>query len=215
MTTETRPQVTLQEHSLHSRAQQGPTVPLRQEQQQRGLSSTNVRQIYPQLNKAQQEEQQRQAKLQATQPVKDERKTTPKATSTANDLSSPKEDDKRKKDLTHEQEKLVAAILKRLTPIVERQVAVELQHLQSGETDRDKDDGFMPFPFVLAAGGEGPFFSPPRGAPPPQIFPQRQQRPSSQRNTPNQNQQQQPPPPSNKPSVSEPQLRKCLFSFLC
>ncbi|CAF5130642.1 unnamed protein product, partial [Rotaria magnacalcarata] len=48
--------------------QKGPTIPLRQVHPQQGSgSTTRIRQIYPQLNEAQQEEQQKQAKFQAAQ----------------------------------------------------------------------------------------------------------------------------------------------------
>lgn len=130
----------------------GPTVPSRQDSNQDSSSSTNVRQVYPQLSAAQQEEQRRQAKLQATQPVKDDK-------SAANPTSVVSKEVSRE-----DEEKIIASVLKKLQPIVEKRVAAELRRLQSDDTDQDEDDPMMPF--LSMFGGGLPFFATPRGPPP-------------------------------------------------
>ncbi|CAF4778295.1 unnamed protein product, partial [Rotaria magnacalcarata] len=63
-----KPKLTLEERVSRGEVQKGPTIPLRQVHPQQGSgSTTRIRQIYPQLNEAQQEEQQKQAKFQAAQ----------------------------------------------------------------------------------------------------------------------------------------------------
>ena len=163
---ETKPKVTLEERVSRGEAQKGPTVPSNQEQQQGGSSSTGVRQVYPELSAAQQEEQLKQAKLQAAPPVKDEKQQVADDTATANDISvaTKHEGTKQTKDISRDdEEKIVASILKQLEPIVEKRVAAELRRLQSGGTDEDEDEDFGPMPFVL--GGGFPFFAAPRGGP--------------------------------------------------
>ncbi len=163
---ETKPKVTLEERVSRGEAQKGPTVPSRQEQKQDSSSSTGVRQVYPELSATQQEEQLKQAKLQATPPAKDEKQAVEDA-STANDisLSTKQEKTKQTKDISRDdEEKIITAVLKQLEPIVEKRVAAELRRLQSGGTDQDEDDDFGPFPFML--GGGFPFFAAPRGGPP-------------------------------------------------
>lgn len=163
-TTEAKPQITLEERVSRGEAQKGPTVPSHQDQKQENSSSVDVRQVYPQLTEAQQEEQRKQAKLRATksdntneQPIKEE--------------SSIQDETKQTKDITHDdQEKIIAAVLKQLTPIIEKRVAAELRRIQSGDTDEDEEDNIMPFPFML--GGGFPFFA---GPPPPQASREQQQ----------------------------------------
>jgi hypothetical protein len=130
--------------------------------------------VYPQLSEAQQEEQQKQAKLQATQPINEEEKTTEETSTTNNKSSVSKSDDSsEKKDYTRDDEdKIVAAVLKQLTPIVEKRVAAELRRIHSGKSDQDEDDTFMPFPMMFAGGS--PFFGGPRGGPSSQEFGQQQ-----------------------------------------
>jgi hypothetical protein len=164
---EIKSKVTLEERVSRGEAQKGPTIPLRQEQKQDSSSSTGVRQVYPQLSAVQQEEQNKQAKLQAGKSGKDEKQVADEA-STANDisLSSKQEETKQTKDISHDdEEKIIAAVLKQLAPIVEKRVAAELRRLQSEGTDQDEDDDAIPFPFML--GGGFPFFAAPRGGPPP------------------------------------------------
>jgi len=165
---ETKPKITLEERVSRGEAQKGPTIPLSQEQKQDNSFTTGVRQVYPQLSAAQQEEQRKQAKLQATQSVKDEKQAADEA-STANDvsLSSKQDETKQTKDISRDdEEKIVATVLKQLAPIVEKRVAAELRRLQSDGTDQDEDEDSIPFPFML--GGGFPFFAAPRGGPPPQ-----------------------------------------------
>lgn len=159
-TPESKPKITLEERVSRGEAQKGPTVPPRQGQQQPDSlsSSTSVRQVYPQLSGAQQEEQRRQAKLQATEPVK----------SAVNPTSLPTKQDENKqtKEISREEEeKIIASVLKQLEPIVEKRVAAELRRLQSDDTDQDEDEHIMPIPFMF--GGGFPIFAAPRGGPPP------------------------------------------------
>ena len=168
-----KPKVALEERVSRGEAQKGPTVPSRQDQKQDNSSSTSVRQVYPQLSAAQQEEQRRQAKLQATPPVKDDK-------SAANQASLPSKEISRE-----EEEKIIASVLKKLEPIVEKRVAAELRRLQSDDTDQDEDDHMIPFPFMF--GGGLPFFGAPRG-PPPSAQVSSDQQTSQQQNAPNQRQ---------------------------
>jgi len=181
VTTEAKPQITLEERVSRGEAQKGPTVPSRQNQKQENSSSVDVRQVYPQLTEAQQEEQRKQAKLQATQSNNANEKQTKEESSIANDvsLSSKQDETKTTKDITSDdQEKIIAAVLKQLTPIVEKRVAAELHRIQSGDTDEDEDDNMIQFPFML--GGGFPFFAAPRGGPPPQASREQQQNAPSQ-----------------------------------
>ncbi|CAF1176267.1 unnamed protein product [Rotaria sp. Silwood1] len=203
-TTETKPKVTLEERLSRGETQQGPTIPIRPDQQQGGnTSTTRIRQVYPHISEIQQEEQLKQAKLQANQNLINEKKPK-EETSIINDVSSNKQDKiKEKKEITREdEEKLVATILQRLTPIVEKRVSEELHRIHSGENDQDDNLEFIPFPFMFTTGAV-PFFVPPRGGPPPQAFrpppsptgqQQQQQQQSFQQNRadPRQQQQQQP-----------------------
>ncbi len=191
---ETKPKITLEERVSRGEAQKGPTIPLSQEQKQDNSFTTGVRQVYPQLSAAQQEEQRKQAKLQATQSIKDEKQAADEA-STANDvsLSSKQDETKQTKDISRDdEEKIVATVLKQLAPIVEKRVAAELRRLQSDGTDQDEDEDSIPFPFML--GGGFPFFAAPRGGPPPQGF-------GEQQTEPGQEQQQQQQQQGNGPRV--------------
>lgn len=187
-TTDLKPKITLDERVSRGEAQKGPTVPPRQEQKQdNSLPSIGVRQVYPQLSAAQQEEQRRQAKLQATQPAKPS--TDDKSTVNQTSLLSKQDENKQTKDISREEEeKIIASVLKQLEPIVEKRVAAELRRLQSDDTDQDEDDNFMPFPFML--GGGLPFFVAPRGGPQPPPSASSSQGPQEQQ-TPRQQQQQQ------------------------
>lgn len=138
------PKVTLEERISRGETPKGPTIPTAQDKS----SPTNVRQIYPQINPAQQFEQQRQAKIQSEND---------------NDISTASKNDRSKqsKDISHqEEEKIISNVLKQLAPIVEKRVAAELRRLQNDDTDKDDDDDDMiPFPFML--GGGMPFFAGP------------------------------------------------------
>jgi hypothetical protein len=205
---ETKPKITLEERVSRGEAQIGPTVPLRHEQKQENSSSIGVHQVYPQLNKAQQEEQQKQAKLQATQPPINDEKQPKKEISAANDVSSSSKQDETKqtKGITHDdEEKIIATVLKQLAPIVEKRVAAELRRIQSGETDQDEDDNIIQFPFML--GGGFPFFGAPHGGPPPQVSREQQQQ-SSQQYAPGQGQQQ-----VNQARVSKMKAKKIHFDL--
>lgn len=99
--------------------------------------------------------------------------------SAANQASLPSKEISRE-----EQEKIIASVLKKLEPIVEKRVAAELLRLQSEDTDQDEDDHMIPFPFMF--GGGLPFFAAPRGAPPPtQGSPDQQTSQQQHQNTPN------------------------------
>jgi hypothetical protein len=188
---ETKPKITLEERISRGEAQKGPTIPSRPEQKRDDSFSTGARQVYPQLSEVQQEEQRKQAKLQATQPNNNDEKQTKEETSIINDasLSSSKQDDtKTTNDISRDDEdKIIAAVLKQLAPIVEKRVAAELHRIQSGDTDEDEDENFIPFPFML--GGGFPFFAAPHGGPPPQAFKEQQQ--TSSQNPSDQGSQQQ------------------------
>ena len=111
--TETKPKVTLQERISRGEAQKGPTVPSSRDQPKDSPLTAGAHQVYPQLSKAQQDEQQKQAKLQATK-QSSEPKTTSEETSTARDVSASKQTDtKEKKQFTQEDEDKIVAILKR------------------------------------------------------------------------------------------------------
>lgn len=206
--TEAKPQITLEERVSRGEAQKGPTVPSRQDQKQENSSSVDVRQVYPPLTEAQQEEQRKQAKLQATQSGNVNEKPTKEEPSIANDvsLSSKQDETKQTKEITHDdEEKIIAAVLKQLAPIVEKRVAAELRRIQSGETDQDEDDNIIQFPFML--GGGFPFFGAPHGGPPPQVSREQQQQ-SSQQYAPGQGQQQ-----VNQPRVSKMKAKKIHFDL--
>lgn len=61
-------------------------------------------------------------------------------------------------------ERLVSAVLKQLAPLIEKRVADEVRRIQTGESDQDDDEGFMPFPFMF--GPPPPFFMAQGRAPP-------------------------------------------------
>ncbi|CAF4040420.1 unnamed protein product [Rotaria sordida] len=199
-TTETKPKVTLGERLSRGETQPGPTIPLhqqqrqqQQQQQQQGHpSTTRIHQVYPHISDIQQEEQLRQAKLQANQSNNDEKTIKEEISTTTTDTSSTKQDKKQeKKEITREdEEKIVAAVLKRLTPIVEQRVAEELRRIQTGEMDQYDDEDFMPFPLMFSTRGAPIFIPPHRG--PSQGFrpPQSQQQQSSQQDTADSRQQQ-------------------------
>ncbi len=171
----------MEERLSSGEAQKGPTVPIRQEQKQDNSSSAGARQVYPQLTEAQQEEQRKQATLQATQPPPEEKKTT-------------EDESNEKKDISrNDEDKIVAAVLKRLAPIVEQRVAAELRRIHSGDSDQGEGSGFIQFPFMLSGGS--PFFAAQRG------------RPSSQESGQQQNEGDQ----GNGPRVDKQDLRKILF----
>ena len=184
-------------------------MPYRQEPQLNRPSTAGARQVYPGLSPAEQEQQRRQAQLQAAAPSataqdgKSNAQSKDQAnTSTKNEPSSVPAESKEKKDFTREdEERIVACIVKQLTPLIERRVAEELRYPPTGDTDDDDDDGFLPFPFVFA--GPGPIFAGGRGGPPPaQAFGQQQQH------------QQQRGPPQVSP-LTPPHERDTTFHFYC
>ncbi|CAF4098435.1 unnamed protein product, partial [Rotaria magnacalcarata] len=184
-----KPKLTLEERVSRGEVQKGPTIPLRQVHPQQGSgSTTRIRQIYPQLNEAQQEEQQKQAKFQAAQSHNEEKKTTETAVTAATPLPSSKQDKPEEKPEIHrnEEDKLVAAVLKRLVPIVEKKVSEQLRRIQSDEGEQEDDEAdFIPFPFMF---GGAPLFAPPGRGPPSQLFRQQQ---GSQQNAEDATQEQQ------------------------
>ncbi len=164
---------TSEERTTRSEPQKRPTAPFRQEQTEENSFAANLRHIYPELN----EEQRKKVKSQGTQSVRIKKKRTTDEDSIASNRSARRYDDKRsKKDINHEEEeKIVAAVLKQLAPIVEKRVSEELRRIENDETDQDEDDGFIPFPFMLAGGL--PFFG---GPPPPHASRHQQQNGVSQ-----------------------------------
>ncbi|CAF3149028.1 unnamed protein product [Rotaria socialis] len=196
-----KPKLTLEERVSRGEAQKGPTIPVRQVYPQQGSgSATRIRQVYPQLNEAHQEEQQKQAKIQAAQSHNEEKKTTETSAAVAAATPSSPSSSKEEKPETHrnEEEKLVAAVLKRLVPIVEKKVSEQLRRMQSDGSEQGDDEAdFIPFPFMF---GGAPFFAPPGRGPPSQLFrqqqqQQQQQQPGSQQNAEDATQEQQPSGP--------------------
>ncbi len=183
-----------EERTTRSEPPKRPTAPFRQEQTEENSFAGNLRQMYPELN----EEQRKKVKSQGTQSVRIKKKKLHDGNSTASNRSSHRYDDKRsKKDINHEEEeKIVAAVLKQLAPIVEKRVSEELRRIENDETDQDEDDGFIPFPFMLA--GALPFFG---GPSPPHASRHQQQ------NGVSQEQQQQ----ANGSQVSKLELNNCYF----
>ncbi|CAF0836666.1 unnamed protein product [Adineta steineri] len=188
--TESKPNITLEGRVFRGEAQKGPTIPLQQDHSQERSSSQNVRQVYPKVNEEQNEDLRKKAcKRHEKHSNKNKKKNTDDTSITSDIQSSRKDEKKPKKDTSHnEEEKIVAAILKHLAPIVEQRVHEEIRRIDNDETDQDEDDNFLPFPFMLAAGL--PFFSGgPNGAPPSQE-PRQQQQQTSQQNAPSKEQQQ-------------------------
>lgn len=166
---ETKAKITLDERIARGEAQKGPSVPYRQESQSNSSSTGSARQVYPPLSPAEQERQRRQAQLQAAAPLA----AAQDGQSTSEAKAQTSSDDK--KDVNHDDEdRIVAAILKQLTPLIQKRVSDEVRRLQSGDSDDEDDDdddgGFIPFPFMFS--GPGPFFA---GQPSAQAFGQQQQ----------------------------------------
>ena len=128
-----------------------------------------MHQVYPSLSDAEHEQQRQHARLQATQPPKTDEQQAGVAKEAENPVlsSSSHGETHEKKDLNHDdEEKIVAAILKQLTPLIEKRVADEVRRIHSGQGDEDDDDAdFLPFPFMFAGGAQMP----------PQMFQQQQQ----------------------------------------
>jgi len=150
------------------------------------------------LNAAQQQEQKRQAQLQANPPVqssqppvspstnqeekketeekkqteekqKSEEKQTSEETLSTSVSASKQDETPEKKEITKEdEEQIVASVLKQMTPIVEQMVAAEVRRVRNGQED---DNDFVPFPFMF---GGGPVFVGPRDGTGPQGFQQQQ-----------------------------------------
>lgn len=185
--TETKPKSTLEERVSRGEAQTGPTIPLVQVAPKDYEPSPNVRQVYPPLSEAEQQEQKKQAQLQANQPAPaasstsaDEQKKSDETTSAAASSTQAKEGEKKPEETTstaatqqkqpekkveltpEEEKKVVESVLKQLTPLAERLVAAEIRRVLSGQTDSDDENGFGPFPFMF---GGGPIFATARGGP--------------------------------------------------
>ena len=122
------------------------------------------------MSEAEQQEQKKQAQLQANQPAPaasssttaDEQKKSDEATSAAAASSTQQKEPEKKLEITPEEEKkVVESVLKQLTPFVEQLVAAEIRRVLSGQTDSDDENGFNPFQFLLG----GPMFATARGGP--------------------------------------------------
>jgi hypothetical protein len=144
------------------------------------------------LNAAQQQEQKRQAQLQANPPVQssqpsispstnqeqkketeekkqtEEKQTSEETVSTSVSVSKQDETPEKTEITKEDEEQIVASVLKQMTPIVEQMVAAEVRRVRSGQED---DNDFVPFPFMF---GGGPIFAGPHDGTAPQGFQQQQ-----------------------------------------
>ncbi|CAF1636252.1 unnamed protein product, partial [Adineta ricciae] len=184
-----KPKVTLEERLASGEAQKGPTIPLRNLQQQGTEAPTAIRQVYPPVSGSQQQQQKTQAggygqQTQVEQPkqeeqLKEEEPLKQEGPSKSEEQKKPEEQTKsdessetkvsssssgqtdEKKEITKEdEEKIVESVLKQMTPIVEQLVAAEVRRtLLAKEGGQDDDNDFVPFPFMF---GGGPM--PPPGA---------------------------------------------------
>jgi hypothetical protein len=172
---ETKPKVTLEERVSRGEASIGPTVPANQAQQVNSTLATGIRQVFPTTS----DDQLQALGVNALPSVNDEPKKSVEAAATkesatpsntnnepkksveaaaTNASAAPSNTNNETKEITGEdQEKIVAIILKQLTPLVEGLVANEIDRARKGITGNSNLNGSMPFPFMMS--GNGPMLS--------------------------------------------------------
>jgi len=101
---ETKSKVTLEERISRGEAQSGPTIPASYYQQD-NKPLTDVRQVYPPLNAAQQQEQKRQAQLQANPPVQSSQPSTSPSTNQEEKKETEEKKQTEEKQKSEEQQK--------------------------------------------------------------------------------------------------------------
>ena len=149
---ETKPKVTLEERVARGEAQVGPTVPLRQGQENNENAPTGIKQVFPPV--ANQEHVETNSSNLST--ASEQSKTSENNASTKDAKPAQTASQEAITVTPEEEKKIVEDVIKKLTPLVEELVANEIRRIRRGLSDDNDEAGFAPFPFLF---GGGPMFA--------------------------------------------------------